>query len=72
MAYASQAYSCIEEVDRKAKMLLSQLKATREIEMKHEDLIALKDELAPKIFKEEVLEESKDEMKSAINTEVLF
>ena len=42
---ASQAYSCIEEVDRKAKMLLSQLKATREIEMKHEDLIALKDEL---------------------------
>ena len=67
---ASPAYSRIEEVDQKAKTLLSQLKATGE--MKHEDLIAVKDELASKTFKEDVLEESKDEMKSAINTEVLF
>ena len=67
---ASLAYSRIEEVAQKAKTLLSQLKASGE--MKHEDLIALKDELASKTFKEEVLEESEDEMKSAINTEVLF
>lgn len=67
---ASLAYSRIEEVAQKAKTLLSQLKASGE--MKHEDLIALKDELASKTFKEEILEESEDEMKSAINTEVLF
>jgi hypothetical protein len=67
---ASLACSRIEEVGRKAKTLLSQLETSGE--MKHEDLIALKDELASNTFREELLEESEDEMKSAVNIEALF
>ena len=40
--------------------------------MKHEDLIALKQELDSKTLREEVLEESKDAMKTTDNTEILF
>jgi uncharacterized protein (UPF0335 family) len=67
---ASLACSRIKDVGRKAKTLLSQLETSGE--MKHEDLIALKDELASNTFREELLEESEDEMKSAVNTEVLL
>ena len=67
---ASLVCSRIEEVDQKAETLLSQFKASGQ--MKHEDLIALKNELTSKTFKEEVLEECKDENKSAVNTDVLF
>ena len=67
---ASLICSRIEEVDRKAKTLLSQLKTSGQ--MNHKDLIALKSELTSKTFKEEVLEECKDENKSAVNTDVLF
>ena len=67
---ASLACSRIEEVNQKAKKLLSQLKASGE--MKQDDVIALKLELDSKTFKEEILEECEDEKKSEVNTEVLF
>ena len=66
---ASLACGRIEEVDRKAKKLLSQLKTG---EIKHEDLIVLKQDLNSKTFNEEILEECTDETKSAVNTEVLL
>jgi regulator of replication initiation timing len=67
---ASLAYHLLEEVDRKIKVLMSQLNESGE--MKHKDVIALKDELASKTFKEEVLIDSEDETKSVDNTEVLL
>ena len=66
---ASLAYDRIEEVDRKAKTLLSQFKASGK--MKQDDLIALKQELDSETFKKEILDESTHEIKSAVNTEVL-
>ena len=69
---ASLACSRIEDVGRKVKILLSQLKASGHCQVKREDMIALKDELVSKSFKEDVLKESEDETKSAINTEVLL
>ena len=67
---ASLACSHIEEVNQKAKKLLSQLKASGE--MKQDDMITLKQELDSKTFKEEILEESRNETKSAVNTEILI
>lgn len=67
---ASLAYHRVEDLNQIAKKLLSQLKTSGKI--KHEDLIALKQELDSKTLREEVLEESKDAMKSTNNTEILF
>ena len=64
------AYHRVEDLDQIAMKLLSQLKTSGR--MKHEDLIALKQELDSKTLREEVLEESKDAMKTTDNTEILF
>ena len=66
---ASLAYCRIEEVDRKAKALLSQHKASGQ--MKQSDLKALKQELDSETFKQEIFQECTDVTKSADNTEVL-
>ena len=70
MASPVSTVSRIEEVDRKAKQLLIQLKKPGK-NLKHEDLVALREELRSGALKEQIITECTDETKSKVNTEVL-